>query len=120
MGNIFVKNIFKCVDRAKLTTVDLHLEPLASADAVLSDEEKEAGVVLVDIGGGTTDVAIFYDGIIRHTAVIPFGGNIEHRLRQAEENLEAEVCGWSAAVEALVIDWNSHFHFVVSLKILLF
>lgn len=71
-----VKNIFKCVDRAGLQSVDLHLEPLASADAVLSDEEKEAGVVLVDIGGGTTDVAIFYDGIIRHTAVIPFGGNI--------------------------------------------
>ena len=71
-----VKNIFKCVNRAGLETVDLHLEPLASADAVLSDEEKEAGVVLVDIGGGPTDVAIFYDGIIRHTAVIPFGGNI--------------------------------------------
>jgi cell division protein FtsA len=71
-----VKNIFKCVNRGGLETVDLHLEPLASADAVLSDEEKEAGVVLVDIGGGTTDVAIFYDGIIRHTAVIPFGGNI--------------------------------------------
>ena len=71
-----VKNIFKCVNRAGLETVDLNLEPLASADAVLSDEEKEAGVVLVDIGGGTTDVAIFYDGIIRHTAVIPFGGNI--------------------------------------------
>jgi cell division protein FtsA len=71
-----VKNIFKCVDRAGLQTIDLHLEPLASAEAVLSDEEKEAGVVLVDIGGGTTDVAIFHDGIIRHTAVIPFGGNI--------------------------------------------
>lgn len=71
-----VKNIFKCVNRSGLETVDLHLEPLASADAVLSDDEKEAGVVLVDIGGGTTDVAIFYDNIIRHTAVIPFGGNI--------------------------------------------
>ena len=52
------------------------LEPLASAEAVLSEEEKEAGVVLVDIGGGTTDIAIFQDGIIRHTAVIPFGGNV--------------------------------------------
>jgi len=56
--------------------VDLILEPIASAESVLSDEEKEAGVVLVDIGGGTTDIAIFYDKIIRHTAVIPFGGDI--------------------------------------------
>jgi cell division protein FtsA len=70
------KNIYKCVNKAGLEAADLTLEPLASADAVLSDEEKEAGVVLVDIGGGTTDVAIFHDGIIRHTAVIPFGGNI--------------------------------------------
>jgi len=70
------KNIYKCVERARLHTEGLFLEPLASSEAVLTDEEKEAGVVLVDIGGGTTDIAIFQDGIIRHTAVIPFGGNV--------------------------------------------
>lgn len=70
------KNIFKCVRKSDLEIVDLILEPIASAKAVLGDEEKEAGVALVDIGGGTTDVAIFHDGIIRHTAVIPFGGDI--------------------------------------------
>lgn len=70
------KNIFKCVKKANLEVDSLLLEPLASAEAVLSEEEKEAGVVLVDIGGGTTDIAIFQDGIIRHTAVIPFGGDI--------------------------------------------
>lgn len=70
------KNIYKCVAKAGLEVAELILEPLASASAVLSAEEKEAGVVLVDIGGGTTDVAIFHDGIIRHTAVIPFGGNV--------------------------------------------
>jgi cell division protein FtsA len=69
-------NINKCVQRTNLIVNEIILEPIASADAVLSDEEKEAGVVLVDIGGGTTDVAIFYEGIIRHTAVIPFGGNV--------------------------------------------
>jgi cell division protein FtsA len=71
-----VKNIYKSVSKADLEVSDLVLEPLASAEAVLNHEEKEAGVVLVDIGGGTTDIAIFQDGIIRHTAVIPFGGNI--------------------------------------------
>jgi cell division protein FtsA len=71
-----IKNIYQCVTKAGLAVDALTLEPLGSAAAVLSDEEKEAGVVLVDIGGGTTDIAIFQDGIIRHTAVIPFGGNI--------------------------------------------
>jgi len=71
-----IQNIFKCVQKSDLEIADLTLEPLASAASVLSDEEREAGVVLVDIGGGTTDVAIFQDGIIRHTSVIPFGGNI--------------------------------------------
>lgn len=70
------KNIQKCVHKAGLKPVDLILEPLASAEATLTEEEKEAGVVLVDIGGGTTDIAIFQDSIIRHTAVIPFGGNV--------------------------------------------
>jgi len=70
------KNIYKCIKKAGLEMVDLILEPIASAEAVLSEEEKEAGVVLVDIGGGTTDLAIFQDNIIRHTAVIPFGGDV--------------------------------------------
>ncbi len=70
-----ITNINRCVERAGLVISDLTLEPLASAEAVLTEEEKEAGVVLVDIGGGTTDVAIFQEGIIRHTAVIPLGGN---------------------------------------------
>ena len=70
------KNIYRCVSKAGLEVSELILEPLASSASVLSDEEKEAGVVLCDIGGGTTDIAIFHDGIIRHTAVIPFGGNI--------------------------------------------
>ena len=71
-----INNINKCVRRTNLEIENLILEPLASSLSVLSDEEKEAGVCLVDIGGGTTDVAIFHDNIIRHTAVIPFGGNI--------------------------------------------
>ncbi len=71
-----INNINKCVKRAGLEIENLILEPLASSLAVLSDEEKEAGICLIDIGGGTTDIAIFHDNIIRHTAVIPFGGNI--------------------------------------------
>jgi len=71
-----IRNIGKCIKTSGLEMGDITLEPLASSDAVLSDEEKEAGVALIDIGGGTTDVAIFKDGIIKHTAVIPFGGNV--------------------------------------------
>ncbi len=70
------QNIKNCVERANAQMLGLILEPLASSASVLHEEEMEAGVVLVDIGGGTTDVAIFKDGIIRHTAVIPFAGNI--------------------------------------------
>lgn len=70
------RNIEKCVNRVGLQINELILEPLASSEAVLTDDEKEAGVVLVDIGGGTTDVAVYYDNVIRHTAVIPFGGNV--------------------------------------------
>ncbi|MFT5753391.1 MAG: cell division protein FtsA [Flavobacterium sp.] len=71
-----IRNVGRCIKSAGLDLSGLTLEPLASADAVLSQEEKEAGVALIDIGGGTTDLAIFKDGIIRHTAVIPFGGNV--------------------------------------------
>ena len=71
-----INNVYKCVKRAGLETDHLILESLCSSMAVLSDEEKEAGVCLVDIGGGTVDIAIFHDSIIRHTAVLPFGGNI--------------------------------------------
>ena len=71
-----IKNIARCVKSSGIDFDGITLEPLASADAVLSREEKEAGVALIDIGGGTTDLAIFKDNIIRHTSVIPFGGNI--------------------------------------------
>ncbi len=69
-------NIHRCVERAGLTMASVTLEPIASAAAVLYEDEKQAGVALVDIGGGTTDITIFQDNIIRHTAVIPFGGNV--------------------------------------------
>ena len=71
-----IKNIGRCIKSAGLNMSNITLEPLASSEAVLSFEEKEAGVALIDIGGGTTDLAIFKDCIIRHTAVIPFGGNV--------------------------------------------
>lgn len=71
-----IRNVGRCIKSAGLNLAGITLEPLASAEAVLSAEEKEAGVALIDIGGGTTDLAIFKNGIIRHTAVIPYGGNV--------------------------------------------
>jgi len=71
-----VRNIIRCVEKAGLTPKELILEPFASAMATLDVDELREGVTLIDIGGGTTDVAIFLDNIIRHTAVIPFGGNV--------------------------------------------
>ncbi|MCB0689686.1 MAG: cell division protein FtsA, partial [Saprospiraceae bacterium] len=72
-------NILRCIEKVGLEVADLTLEPIASSESILSNEEKEAGIALVDIGGGTTDLTIFHDGIIRHTAVIPFGGNVVTR-----------------------------------------
>lgn len=70
------RNIAKCIERLNLKVKKLILEPLASSASVLTADEKEAGVVLVDIGGGTTDIAVFHENVVRYTAVIPFGGNV--------------------------------------------
>ena len=70
-----VQNVVRAVNRAGLTVQDVVLEPIASAEAVLFPDEKELGVVLIDIGGGTTDMALFRDGAIWHTAIIPLGGD---------------------------------------------
>ncbi len=69
------QNVVRCAERGGLTVADVVLQPLASAEAVLSDDEKEIGVAVVDIGGGTTDILLYVDGGIAHTSVIPVGGN---------------------------------------------
>ena len=77
-----IRNINRSVEKSGLKTQDLVLQPLASAAAVMCDQDLEAGVAIVDIGGGTTDLAVFYEGILKHTAVIPFGGeNITHDIK---------------------------------------
>ena len=77
-----IRNIKRSVDKSGLQTKDLVLQPLASAAAVMCDQDLEAGVAIVDIGGGTTDLAVFYEGILKHTAVIPFGGeNITNDIK---------------------------------------
>ncbi|MCB0698660.1 MAG: cell division protein FtsA [Chitinophagales bacterium] len=86
-----IRNIKRCVDKAALVTRDLVLQPLASAAAVMNDEDLEAGVAIVDIGGGTTDMAVFYDGILKHTAVIPYAGvNITNDIRSGLGVLRAQ------------------------------
>lgn len=86
-----IRNIKRCVDKSNLKTMDLVLQPLASAAAVMNNEDLEAGVAIVDIGGGTTDMAVFYDGILQHTAVIPYAGsNITNDIRQGLGVLRAQ------------------------------
>ena len=86
-----IRNIKRCVDKSSLITRDLVLQPLASAAAVMNDEDLEAGVAIVDIGGGTTDMAVFYDGMLKHTAVIPYAGvNITNDIRNGLGVLRAQ------------------------------
>ncbi|HRO43321.1 MAG TPA: cell division protein FtsA [Flavipsychrobacter sp.] len=86
-----IRNIKRCIDKSNLITRDLVLQPLASAAAVMNDEDLEAGVAIVDIGGGTTDMAVFFDGILKHTAVIPYAGvNITNDIRNGLGVLRAQ------------------------------
>ncbi|MCK9284791.1 MAG: cell division protein FtsA [Rhodocyclaceae bacterium] len=101
-----VQNIVKCVHRCGLEVVDLMLQPLASGYAVLSEDEKDVGVCLVDIGGGTTDVAVFLQGAIRHTAVIPIAGDqvtsdIAILLRTSTQDAEEIKIGYGVALQQL-------------------
>jgi cell division protein FtsA len=100
------QNIMKCVRRCGLEVRDLVLQPLASAMAVLSEDEKELGVCLVDIGGGTTDIAVFTHGAIRHTAVIPIAGDqitndIAMALRTPTKDAEDIKCRYGCALRAM-------------------
>ena len=97
------QNITKCVRRCGLDVRDIILEQLASSHAVLTDDEKELGVCLVDIGGGTTDIAIFYEGAIQHTAVIPIAGDqvtndIAMALRTPTKSAEAIKINYGCAI----------------------
>ncbi len=101
-----VQNIVKCVHRCGLEVVDLVLQPLASGHAVLTDDERDVGVCLVDIGGGTTDIAIFSQGAIRHTAVIAIAGDqitadIGFALRTSTPDAEEIKEKWGAALQQI-------------------
>ncbi len=104
------QNIVKCVHRCGLEVRDLILQPLASAMAVLSEDEKDLGVCLVDIGGGTTDIAVFTHGAIRHTAVIPIAGDqitndIAMAFRTPTKDAEDIKCHYGCALRGMV---NTH------------
>lgn len=101
-----VQNIVKCVHRCGLEVIDLVLQPLASGHAVLTDDERDVGVCLVDIGGGTTDIAIFTQGAIRHTAVIPIAGDqitsdIAIALRTSTLDAEEIKIGYGVALQQM-------------------
>jgi cell division protein FtsA len=101
------ENIIKCATRAGLEVQDIVLQPLASSEATLTADEKELGVVLVDIGGGTSDIAVFVDGSIRHTAVLALGGDhlthdIAIGLRTPSQSAEAIKCQYGCALASLV------------------
>ncbi|MEQ1833295.1 MAG: cell division protein FtsA [Candidatus Eisenbacteria bacterium] len=101
------RNICRAIQRAGLKVYDLTLEPLASAAAVLDEDEKDLGVVLLDLGGGTTDVAVFHEGAVRHTSIIPFGGanvtsDIAIGLRTPIDKAETIKIQFGAALASMV------------------
>ena len=101
------QNIVKSANRVGLEVNDIVLEPIASAEAVLSPEEKELGVAIVDIGGGTTDITVFHSGAIKHTAVIPLGGDnltndVSHGLRTPKASAEEIKRRYGSAMASLV------------------
>ena len=101
------RNICRAIQRAGLKVYDLTLEPLASAAAVLDEDEKDLGVVLLDLGGGTTDVAVFHEGAVRHTSIIPFGGanvtsDIAIGLRTPIDKAEAIKIQYGSALASMV------------------
>jgi cell division protein FtsA len=102
-----LQNIIKCCSRCELEVVDTVLEPLASGEAVLERDEKDLGVALVDIGGGTTDIAIFTEGAVAHTSVIPLGGHqltsdIAFGLRTPPHEAEKIKHRWGCALASMV------------------
>jgi cell division protein FtsA len=103
------QNIIKCCTRCDLEVLDIVLEPLASGEAVLEEDEKGLGVALVDIGGGTTDIAIFTEGAVAHTSVIPIGGHqltsdIAFGLRTPPHEAEKIKIRWGCALASMVGD----------------